>query len=347
MNKVRLGRTGMTVTQLGFGGIPIQRDTEEESVAVVKRCLELGITYYDTANGYSTSEERIGKAIKGKRKDIFIATKSHSRTPEGIKKDLDLSLKRLSVDYIDLYQFHGVSDQKNLDIVLDPNGPMAELKKAMKDGVIRHIGITSHQIDIAKKAIQTDQFETIMFPFNFIASEAATELLPLAKKHDVGFIAMKPLAGGMIDNAAICMKYLFQFPDIVVIPGIEKVYEIDEIYGLSNKPYTLSASEQKQMEATKKELGLTFCHRCDYCQPCTAGIPISTMMSMSTFFKRMPPERVFTAMLDNATAKAAECTQCGECEARCPYHLPIRDTVAANLRYYQTEKKKYLQSQGK
>jgi predicted aldo/keto reductase-like oxidoreductase len=345
MNKIRLGKTGMEVTQLGFGGIPVQRDSEEEAVAIVKRCIELGITYYDTANGYTTSEERIGKAIKGKRQDMVIATKSHSRTKEGIIKDLNLSLQRLGTDYIDLYQFHGVSDMKTLDIILDPDGPMMEVKKALMKGIIRHIGITSHQIDVAKKAVQTGQFETIMFGFNFLTPEVADELIPLARKNDVGFIAMKPLAGGVIDNAAIAIKYLFQFPDIVVIPGIEKIHEIDEIAGLVNNYLVLSSAEQKQMDKIKKELGARFCHRCDYCQPCTASIPISTIITVKMMYKRQRPERLFNDERDKLMAKATECTECEECEKRCPYHLPIREMLSESLNSYQAEKKKYLQMQ--
>ena len=346
MNKVRLGKTGMMVTQLGFGGIPIQRDSEEEAVAIVKRCLELGITYFDTANGYTTSEERIGKAIKGKRQRVFIATKSHARTKEGIVKDLNLSLQRLDTDYIDLYQFHGVSDMKTLDTILDPDGPMVEVKKALMKGTIRHIGITSHQIDVAKKAVQTGQFETIMFGFNFLTPEVADELIPLARKHDVGFIAMKPLAGGVIDNAAVAIKYLFQFPDIVVIPGIEKIHEINEIAGLVNSSLGLTSAEQKQMDEIKKELGSRFCHRCDYCQPCTAGIPISTVITVKMMYKRQRPERLFNTERDKLMLKATECTDCGECETRCPYHLPIREMLSESLSSYQAEKKKYLEMQG-
>ncbi len=223
---MRLGRTNMMVSRLGFGGIPIQRDTEAEAVAVVRKCLELGVTYIDTANAYTTSEERIGKAIAGQRQNVFLATKSQARDREGIEKHLQLSLKRLGTEYIDLYQFHGVNDLKTLDIILDPSGPRAVVEKAKKDGLIRHIGITSHQIDAAKKAVSSDLFETVMFPFNFLSPEVAEDLLPLAKKHDVGFIAMKPLAGGMVDNIAVAFKYLFHFPDVLPIPGIQEEREI-------------------------------------------------------------------------------------------------------------------------
>ncbi|MFC1916310.1 aldo/keto reductase [Chloroflexota bacterium] len=196
MDKIRLGKTEMMVSKLGFGGIPIQRVSEDTAVAIVKKCLELGINFLDTANGYTTSEERIGKAIAGQRERLILATKSHARTREELESHIKLSLKRLGVEYIDLYQFHQVGDSKSLEIVLGPNGPMAVVEEAKKAGVVKHIGATSHQIDVAKDLVKSDRFETIMFPFNFITSEPADELLPLCREHDVGFIAMKPLGGG-------------------------------------------------------------------------------------------------------------------------------------------------------
>ncbi|MFC1957280.1 aldo/keto reductase [Chloroflexota bacterium] len=237
METLRLGKTGMMVSRLGFGGIPIQRVSEDEAVAVVRRCLELGINYIDTANAYTTSEERIGKAISGRRQDVFLATKSGAQTHKSLESHLKLSLEHFGVEYIDLYQFHGIDDLKTLDIILDPdNGLIGIVEEAKKAGVVKHIGITSHSMQIAKEAVKSDRFETIMFPLNFIASEAAGELLPLAREHDVGFIAMKPLAGGKIDNIPLAFKYLFQFPDIIPIPGIEKIEEIEEIVQILEGP---------------------------------------------------------------------------------------------------------------
>ena len=204
------------VTRVGFGGIPIQRLTENEAIDVVKKCFELGINFFDTANGYTTSEERIGKALKGYRENVILATKTHARNPEELSKNLELSLKRLNVDYIDLYQFHGVSDFPSLDKILEPDGVMAAVENARDKGIVRHIGITSHQIDVAKKAVSSGWFETIMFPFNFIESEVADELIPLCRKLDVGFICMKPMAGGLVDNASIAIKYLITVSEILL-----------------------------------------------------------------------------------------------------------------------------------
>ncbi|MGD0275779.1 MAG: aldo/keto reductase [Syntrophales bacterium] len=341
MEKIRLGKTNMMVSRLGFGGIPIQRDSEDEAVAIVKRCLELGITFFDTANAYTTSEARIGKAISGQREGLIIATKTTSRSREGVKDHLELSLKRLDVEYIDLYQFHNVSDFNSLETVLDPEGPMAVVAEAQKSGLVKYIGITSHQIDVAKAAVKTDRFETIMFPFNFITSEASDELLPLCKKHDVGFIAMKPLAGGMLENVSIAFKYLLQFPDVLLIPGIEKLHEIDEIVKALHSPMQLTELEKHEMQRLKEELGTRFCRRCDYCQPCTAEISISLVMQNSSFAKRLPQESMFSGWIAEGLEKAENCTDCGDCEERCPFHLPIREMIKESVKQYREAKKKY------
>jgi uncharacterized protein len=340
VEKIRLGKTGMMVTRLGFGGIPIQRLNETDAVAVIRKCLDLGINYIDTANGYSTSEERIGKAVKGRRHDVFIATKTAPVSAEVVEKNLDLSLKRLDTDYIDLYQFHGVNDKATLDRILEPeNGLYKIFEKARKAGKIQHIGITSHQMDAAKAEVKTDRFETIMFPFNFITNEPAKELLPLCREHDTGFIVMKPMAGGLLDNATIAFKYLLQFPDVVAIPGIEKIHEIEEIAAIYQGSAKMTATERKQMKAMIDELGTRFCRRCDYCQPCQQGIPISLVMTFPTFVKRLPPDWYLKSpMIPGGMAKAATCIECGECEARCPFNLPIREMLKEGYNLYEKVK---------
>jgi predicted aldo/keto reductase-like oxidoreductase len=346
MELMRLGRTNMMVSRLGFGGIPIQRLSEEDAVAVVKRCLDLGITFLDTANGYTTSEERIGKAIAGRRSKVILATKSGARNREDLGKHLKLSLKGLGVDYIDLYQFHGVNDLKSLDAILAPDGLMAVVAEAREAGLVRHIGITSHQIDVAKKAVQSDRFETIMFPFNFLTPEAADELFPLCRRHDVGFIDMKPMAGGMVDNASVAFKYLRSFPEVVMIPGIERIDEIEEIAAIFEGPVEMTGAELREMERIKNDLGTKFCHRCDYCQPCTAQIPISAVLACRSFYKRLPAEGFFGGFVGPAMAKATECADCGQCEERCPYNLPIREMIKEQAEWYAQEKRKYEERVG-
>lgn len=341
MEKIRLGKTEMMVSKLGFGSIPIQRTSDDEAIVVIKRCLELGINFIDTANGYTTSEGRIGRAISGRREGLILATKSLSRTKEGVASHLQQSLKQLGVDYIDLFQFHDVSDAKSLEVLLAPNGLLTVAEEVKRAGVVKHIGVTSHNMDTAKELVKSERFETIMFPFNFITCEPADELLPMARERDMGFIAMKPLAGGMLDNATIAFKYLLQFPDVVPLLGVEKMHEIEEVVPLVERPQALTTAEWREIERLRQELGKVFCRRCDYCQPCTEEIPISMVMIFPTIVKRLPPERALSGRWAEAMEKAANCTQCGECETRCPYGLPIREKMEEYVNFYQAERRKY------
>ena len=343
MEQIRLGKTELMVSRVGFGAIPIQRRTDEDAIAVVNRCLELGITYLDTANAYTTSERRIGETLGGQNKNVTISTKSQSRTPEGIEAHLAQSLEMLKVDSIDLYQFHNVSSFPDLEKVLDPNGPFPAVLKAQREGKVKHIGITSHQIDVAKEAVKTDRFETVMYPFNFIVHEPGEELAALAAQHDVGFIAMKPFAGGMIDNATLAIKYLLQFPNVVPIPGVERIPEIEQIIDIVNGPWELTAEENAEIERMRKETGSRFCRRCDYCRPCTVGIPISVVLAFPAMVKRMPEQSLKAPGIAEALQKATECTKCGVCEERCPYQLPIREMVEESSALYQEFQKKWAQ----
>ena len=344
MEKVRLGRTDLMVSRLAFGGIPIQRLAEDDAITVINRCLSLGIDFIDTANAYTTSEVRIGKAINGNRGDLILATKTLARTASGVKDHLKLSLERMRTDYIDLYQLHDVSTPQAMEAILADNGPLAVALEAKKTGIIRHIGVTSHSLDMAIKLVKTDRFETIMFPLNFITHEAADELLPLTRKHDVGFIVMKPLAGGRLENVSLAFKYLLRFPDTVIAVGIEKTEEIEEIAKILAQPSAIGAAEEKEIARLREELGHRFCRRCDYCQPCPQGIPISFVLGYPSLYNRLPPERIFVEFVSGAMEKAALCTECGECEERCPYNLPVREILKGYVAEYQKGKAEYLAS---
>jgi len=338
MQTVRLGKTNLEVSRVGFGGIPIQRLTEEEAVRVVGRCLDLGITFLDTANGYTTSEERIGKALAalgGRRSQVVIATKTGARDKAGALEHLELSLKRLGTDYIDLWQFHGVSTFEAYEQVLGPDGAMEAAQEALRSGKVRHVGITSHSMDVALKAVPSGHFETIQFPFNFVTSEPAQELVPLAREHDLGFIAMKPFAGGMLENANLAIKYLLQFDGVVPDPGIEKVEEIAEIVDIVNGPWEMTAQESQELERIRAEVGARFCRRCQYCMPCPEGVQIPTVMNVRSFWKRFPRERFAGGWIAEAVYTARDCVECGECEEKCPYRLPIREMLVENLAFFE------------
>jgi predicted aldo/keto reductase-like oxidoreductase len=325
------------VSRVGFGGIPIQRLTEAEAVQVVQRCLDLGVTFLDTATGYTTSEERIGKAIAGRREKLVLATKTPARDRATAMEHLELSLRRLNVDTIDLWQFHNVSTFDALDQVLGPSGAMEAAQQALETGKVRHIGITSHSLDVALKAVTLGHFETVQVPFNFVTHEPAEKLVPLAREHDVGFIAMKPLGGGMLSDASLCFKYLLQFEDVVPDPGIERVEEIEEIVAIVTGSWELTPEERQEIERIRAQVGTRFCRRCGYCEPCPQDVGISVIMNLPNIWRRLPVERlrVPTGWVGEAVQSARDCIACGECEEKCPYQLPIREMIVENIAFYE------------
>lgn len=347
METVTLGQTNLRVSRIGFGAIPIQRLGDDDAIAVIRRCLELDVTYLDTANQYSTSEGRIGRALDGWDGPVVLSTKTQSRTADGVAEHLAQSLRMMRVDSIDLYQLHNVSTFADYEKVMMPGGAYDTVMKAVKGGQVKHVGITSHQIDVAKEAVKSARFETVMYPLNFIVHEPGEELLALADQHGVGFIAMKPFAGGMIDNAPLAMKYLLQYPSVIPIPGVERIAEIEEIVGIVESPRELTAEERAEIDRLRRETGNRFCRRCDYCQPCTAGIPISVVLAFPTMVRRMPRENVVSGWIADALDKATACTSCGACEERCPYQLPIREMLSENVDNYRRLKEEWQASQSR
>ena len=334
MKSVRLGRTELLVSRIAFGGIPIQRLTEDEAIEVVRRCLDLGVTFLDTANAYSTSEERIGKAVAGRREQVIIATKTGARDRAGAEAHLALSLKRLQTDYVDLWQFHNISTPEQYEQVLGPGGAMEAAQDALRAGKVRHVGITCHSLDAAIKAVPSGHFETVQVPFNFITNEPADELLPLCIKHDVGFIAMKPFAGGMLDDAKLAIRYLMQFPNVVPDPGIQLPEEIEEIVAIANDDHPLTPAEEARYEQIREEVGNLFCRRCGYCLPCPEGINIPLVLGVTGNHKRMPKESLTSPGTKGAVDNARQCIECGECEEKCPYLLPIREMLVEHIELY-------------
>jgi predicted aldo/keto reductase-like oxidoreductase len=340
MKRVRLGKTGLQVSRIGFGSIPIQRLEEVEAIRVVHRCLELGVNFIDTANSYTTSEARIGKALAawaGPREQVIVATKTGARDRATALEHLALSLKRLKVEFIDLWQLHNVSSAEAYEEALGPGGALEAASEALEAGKVRHVGLTSHSLDMALKAVGSGLFETVQFPFNFVADEAAEELVPLAVAQDVGFIAMKPFGGGMLGDANLAIKYLLQFEGVVPDPGVEQIHEIEEIVAIINGPQELTAVEQEQMARLRDEVGLRFCRRCGYCEPCPEGVRIPMILNLPSAWKRMPAERLLTGNLATAAQTGRNCIECGECEEKCPYLLPIREMIAENMAAYERE----------
>ncbi len=329
MKEKVLGRTGLKVKTLGFGGIPIQRVSEEEAIEVVRRCYELGINYYDTARGYTNSEERIGKALEDVREEVYLATKSHQLTKEGILEELETSLKNLQTDYIDVYQLHNVTNDELWEQVTAPGGALEAMYEAREEGKINHISITSHSPDLLVRIVKEDIFETIMIPYNYLATKPAEELLPLCKKMNVGTVIMKPFGGGAFSNANTALKYILSNPDLdIVIPGMKSVAEVEENSRVWQGDLALTEEEHRLIENDREELGDRFCRACNYCQPCPQEIPISFVLRAEMqMLRRMGWSERRVKAVKEAKPKVDSCILCGACEERCPYHLPIRELL--------------------
>ncbi len=337
------------MSQVGFGGIPIQRLTEEEAVAVVSGVLDLGINFIDTARSYSNSEDRIGKALAargtGRRREVFLATKTNQRTRDAAAEHIKQSLQRLQTDYIDLYQLHNVADAPTLEQVLAPGGAYEALAEAKAAGVILHIGVSSHSPETAKRLVRCGKFETIQFPFNFITREPGEELLPIAREHGVGFIAMKPLDGGTLDRVDLAFKYLLQFPEVVPDPGVETLEQMQQIVAVAQGDLSLTSADRAEMDAIRAEVGNRHCRRCSYCEPCPTGIHIPSVLSLPSSFKRSSPARFFRLQTEENVADAEKCTECGECEEKCPYRLPIREMLKVATLFYREREAEYQTAQ--
>ncbi len=330
MKSIVLGKTKLEVTELGFGGIPIIPLGMEEGAEVVRHCYDLGITFFDTANIYADSEKKIGLALADVRKRIVLATKSLRRDAEGIASHIEYSLKNMKTDYVDIFQFHNVAGEETMQQVLAPGGAYEAAEKARKEGKVRFIGFTSHNVSIAIKMCNTGLFSTVQIPFNFIETEPLDELFPLAATLGMGVIGMKPLGGGLLDRPDICFRFLQQYPQVLPIPGVVSKKEMDEIVSFYRSPKPLSKDDQADMDRIKKELGTRFCHRCGYCLPCEQGVRIPEVMSFKSILKRMHPERAVN-FSQAAVSTVDNCTDCGECLERCPYTLPIPDMLRENL----------------
>ena len=331
MRKKTLGKTNLHVSAVGFGGIPIQRLSEDDAVAVIRHALDLGVTFIDTAAGYGDSQLKIGKAIEGRRDGLVLATKTPAATREDAAADIERSLRELRTDHIDLIQFHGVSDKAKWARIDGPGGALEAMLDARDKGLVGHVGFTSHSREMALELVDEEVFETVQFPFNLVTSEPAADLIPKAIERGLGFIAMKPLCGGQYDNARLAFKYLNAFPEVVPIPGIEKAWEIEEIAAIVDSGKLLSGAEKAEAEKIAADLGKLFCRRCGYCMPCAEGVPITTAMIFDSMVKRMPAEDM-VGIARNLLAKADDCVECGKCEERCPYDLPIIESVRAAAR---------------
>ena len=321
-----LGKTGLRVSRLGFGGIPIQRIDAEGTKALIRKLVEAGVNYIDTARGYTVSEEYLGYALEGIRDKFVLATKGRGLTKEAMAADVETSLKNLRTDYIDLYQFHNPS-LSDLKTITGPGGALEALREAKAAGKIGHIGLTAHSTAVFAKALEMDWVETVMFPYNIVESQGE-DLIRQCGEKNVGFICMKPLAGGAIENATLALRYILTNPNVTVaIPGMAAEDELAQNLAAAGDASPLSDGEKAEMQAIRDSLGTQFCRRCNYCAPCSVGISIPNVFLMDGYLSRYGLADWARGRYNAMAMKAGDCIGCGECEKRCPYHLPIREMM--------------------
>ena len=329
---VTLGSTGITVNKNGFGALPVQRVSKEDGAALLKKAYENGITFFDTARAYSDSEEKIGLALSDVRNHIYIATKTMADSAEGFWKDLETSLTLLKTDYIDIYQFHNPSFCPKPG---DGSGLYEAMLKAKEQGKIRHIGITNHRLAVAHEAIESGLYETLQFPFCYLSTEKDSELVQSCKDHNMGFIAMKSLSGGLITNSAAAYAFADQYDNVLPIGGIQKESELDEFLSYIDNPPAMTPEIKNLIESDRTQLSGSFCRGCGYCMPCPVGIEINNCARMSLLLRRSPSEGHLSAQGQAKMMKIKDCLHCNQCMSHCPYGLNTPELLARNLKDYE------------
>ena len=321
-----LGKTGLKVSRLGFGGIPIQRIDAEGTKTLIRQLAQAGVNFIDTARGYTVSEAYLGYALEGLRDRFVLATKSMAVTREAMAADVETSLQNLRTDYIDLYQIHNPSAE-NFEKIIAPGGALEALMEAKAAGKIGHIGLTTHSAGLLERAMEQDWVETLMFPYNIVETQA-TELIARCGEKNIGFIDMKPLAGGAIEDATLALRFLMADDNVtVIIPGMAEPKELEQNLAAVEGASPLTPEEWEKVETLRKTLGTRFCRRCNYCAPCTAGINISGVFLFEGYFSRYGLQDWAQARYNAMAKHASDCIDCGECESRCPYELPIRQML--------------------
>ena len=331
MDQIRLGRTELYVSKTAFGALPIQRISHADAVKLVRRAYESDINYFDTANAYTDSEEKLGAALHDVRHEVIISTKSGGGDKKTVQTHIEESLRRLQTDYIDLFQFHNPAQLPDPE---DPDGPFAAVLEAKQKGYIRHIGITNHRLKVARAAIDSGNFETMQFPFCYLAAPQDLEIVEKCKAADMGFIAMKGLSGGLLNNAEACYAFMQEYPNVVPIWGIQKEEELDQWLELTARDPHITPEIQAVIDKDRKELAGNFCRSCGYCLPCTAGIDIPQAARMSALLRRSPYQPYMSDEWYAKMHKIEECVHCDACKSRCPYGLDTPALLQAMLKDY-------------
>ena len=332
MVQVTLGKTGITVEKNAFGALPIQRISKEDAVKLLRKAYDNGVTFFDTARFYTDSEVKVGEAFNGMREKVYIATKTGATTVEGFWKDLHTSLGNVQTDYIDIYQFHNPSFCPKPG---DGTGLYEAMLEAKEKGMVRHIGITNHRLHVAREAIESGLYETLQFPFCYLATERDLEIVDACKEAGMGFIAMKALSGGLITNSAAAYAFLAGFDHVLPIWGVQKESELDEFLSYIDTPPTMTDELKAVIEKDRTELLGEFCRGCGYCMPCPVGIEINNSARMSLMIRRAPSAAQLTEEWQKKMLLIEKCLHCGQCKAKCPYGLDTPTLLQKNLQDYK------------
>ena len=331
MKNITLGKTGIVTPQNAFGALPIQRVDKAEAVKILRKAFDGGMTFFDTARAYTDSEEKMGAAFEGMRDKIVIASKTHASDEKTFWEHLETTLKNLKTDYLDLYQLHCVPKCYRPD---DGSGLYEAMLKAKEQGKIRHIGITAHKIGVAEEIVESGLYETLQFPFSYLATDRDLALVKKCEEANMGFIAMKGLSGGLLTNSKACMAFMSQY-SALPIWGIQKETELDEWLSFFKEGAVMTDEIREVIEKDRKELLGDFCRGCGYCSPCTVDIQINACARMSLMIRRAPSKMWLTEKWQQEMMKIENCVECGECKTRCPYELDIPTLLRKNLADYK------------
>ena len=341
MEYISLGHTSLMVSRTAFGALPVQRvSAMSEAVALIRAAYEGGINFFDTARAYTDSEYKLGKAFGQTRRDVIIATKSGARTGEALTRDLETSLGNLQTDYIDLYQLHNPSF---VPVPGGEDGLYDALAEAKKSGKIRFLGLTNHSRQLVTEATQSGFYDAVQYPFSYLSDEGDIALVRLCADKDVGFIAMKALAGGLISHVPGAFAWVRQFENVVPIWGIQRMKELEEFLALEKNPPALDEAMRVAIEADRAALAGSFCRGCGYCLPCPANIPINNANRMRELLRRSPPAQWLTEEWQELMGRIEHCTKCGSCGTRCPYGLKPWETLPRHLADYREFLKNYTE----
>ncbi|HMA93780.1 MAG TPA: aldo/keto reductase [Polyangiaceae bacterium] len=333
MKTVTLGRTQLVVPQVGFGALPIQRVSSPEAERIIRKAFDHGVRFFDTARFYSDSEEKLGRALQGVRKDVVLATKTMATDYAAAQEQLAISLKNLRTDYIDVIQLH---NPEALSDPTDPKSAYAALADARRAGVVRHIGLTNHRLELAVTGVRSGLFDTLQFPLSYLSTSEELELIGLCRECNVGLIAMKALAGGLLTNIRAAFAFLRRFDNVVPIWGIQREAELDEFLALEANPPEFSGELVDVITRDRQELSGAFCRGCGYCLPCPAEIPIHWAARMPQLLRRAPVQGLLTAHWQEQMARIENCTECGACASRCPYRLDTPQLLKEALVDYRS-----------